>query len=265
MIPAKKLFSLALAGACLLVANSGCKKTTTNVPAATAATPAAPPVALQLSTGKPISDNVDVMPRIINPSSPGQVQVNAMLDAIDKDSASQLRQNKTFSRTVNLTMAGPGYLSFFVSDSWNGGAYPASLFSVVIFDLNTGQVVDWTKLVNSPGLQNYSDTGADGKLGMPQALIDPALMAMYLKVPDNAGECQTAYHDEQPFLVWPEAKSGGLVVEAFDLPHVVQACENPMPLTQDQAKALGFNADFLKAVAAAHMLPGADKLAAPGD
>jgi len=157
-------------------------------------------------------------------------------------------------------------LSVWVNESSDCGAYPNVAISVKVFDLNTGDTVNWTKLVNSAGVKTYSDTGADGKQGQPLALIEPALMAMYLKDPDNAGDCQTAYSDAntQSFIIWPEAKTGTLKVEAFDLPHVTQACANDMTLTLEQAKKLGFNQGFLDAVAAAHALPGADKLASPG-
>ncbi len=112
-------------------------------------------------------------------------------------------------------------------------------------------------------MSSYSDTGADGKDGSPQALVYPALSALYMKDPANSGDCKNAYQDPQSFILWPDAKSGTLIVEAFDLPHVAAACANDMTLTLDQAKSLGFNADFLAAVAAAHQLPGAAALTAP--
>jgi hypothetical protein len=206
--------------------------------------------------------DIDAMPRIAAATTPALTQVNAMMDAIDKDAKDQRRQNKTFTRSVTVMMAGPGYLSVMLSDSWEGGAYPASQVHVVVLDLSTGKTVDWTKLVNAKGVKNYSDSGADGKLGQPQALIYPALLAMYLKDPDNAGDCQSAYglFGPQSFMIYPDAKSGQLDVSAFDLPHVVQACMNDMMLTADQAKKLGFDQGLLDALAAAHQQPGADKL-----
>jgi len=176
-----------------------------------------------------------------------------------------LKDCKSYQRSVQPTMLGPGYFSVWVNENWECGAYPNVSISVRVFDLNTGEAVDWTKLVSGAGVKTYSDSGADGKQGAPLALVYPALKAIYLKDPDNAGDCQTAYDDEQSFIIWPEAKSGMLQVQAFDLPHVTQACANTMALTPDQAKTLGFNADLLKALAAAHQQPGASKLAAPGN
>jgi hypothetical protein len=111
-------------------------------------------------------------------------------------------------------------------------------------------------------VKSYADSGATGKNGQPLALIYPALMEMYMKDPDNGGDCKDAYQDPQSFMIYPDAKTGTLIVSAFDLPHVVQACANDMTLTLDQAKKLGFDHGFLDAVAAAHQQPGADKLTA---
>jgi len=270
MISDRKFFYAALASVCVLAMISGCKKTAADAPAPTkAAQPmaiAAPPApaALTMAAMTPLKKGIDAMPELTNPATPGQQKINATMKSLDAAALSMLKDCKTYQRSVQPTMLGPGYVSVWVNESWDCGAYPSVSISVKVFDLNTGDAVDWTKLVSATGVKSYSDSGADGKQGAPLALVDPALMKMYLKDPDNAGDCQTAYDDNQSFIIWPEAKTGTLKVEAFDLPHVTQACANDMTLTMDQAQKLGFNADFLKAVAAAHALPGADKLAAPG-
>ncbi len=202
------------------------------------------------------------MPQLASASTPALAKINATLKGLDASALSMLNDCNSYQRSVQPTMLGPGYISIWVNESWDCGAYPNVSISVHVFDLNTGDAVNWTKLVSGAGVTTYSDTGADGKDGAPLALVYPALKAMYLKVPDNAGDCQTAYGDDQSFIIWPEAKTGTLKVEAFDLPHATQACANDMTLTLDQAKTLGFNADFLNAVAAAHQQPGADKLTA---
>jgi hypothetical protein len=258
MIPARKFFSVAVAGVCALVLVFGCKKTEA------AALPVAPTVAaaLQLAPSKPLKKGIDAMPELANPATPAQQKINAAMKSADAAALSMLKDCKSYKRSVQPTMLGPGYFSVWVNESWECSAYPNVSISVRLFDLNTGEAVDWSKLASGAGVKTYSDSGADGKQGAPLALVYPALKAMYLKDPDNAGECQTAYGDDQAFMIWPEAKSGTLKVEAFDLPHVVQACANDMTLTIDQAKALGFNADFLNAVLAASKQPGADKLTA---
>ena len=271
MIPAKKFFNAAVVGVCVLAVISGCKKTPVNnvETVATAAQPvAAPapaaPAALALASMPQLKKGIDAMPELASATTPAAQKINATMKSLDGTALSMLKDCKSYQRSVQPTMLGPGYFSVWVNESWDCGAYPNVSISVKVFDLNTGDAVNWTKLVSAHGVKSYSDSGADGKQGSPLALVYPALKAMYLKDPDNAGDCQTAYDDNQSYIIWPEAKTGTLKVEAFDLPHVTQACANDMMLTIDQAQKLGFDADFLKAVAAAHALPGADKLAAPG-
>jgi len=273
MIPAKKFFNAAVVGVCVLAVISGCKKTPVNnvetvttVAQPVAAPAPAAPAALALASMPQLKKGIDAMPELASATTPAAQKINATMKSLDGTALSMLKDCKSYQRSVQPTMLGPGYLSVWVNESWECGAYPNVSISVKVFDLNTGDAVDWKKLVSSPGVKSYSDSGADGKQGAPLALVDPALMKMYLKDPDNAGDCQGAYGDAntQSFIVWPEAKTGTLKVEAFDLPHVTQACANDMTLTMDQAQKLGFNADFLKTVAAAHALSGADKLAAPG-
>jgi len=276
MNPAKIFFSLAVVGVCALALVSGCKKTTdssapANVTVAPAAAPvAAPaaPAALQVVQGKQLKKGIDAMPELADASTPAAKKINAMMRQSDAAGLSMLKDCKSYTRTVQPTMLGPGYFSVWMNESWDCGAHPNVSLSVTLFDLSTGNAVDWTKLVNSPGVKNFGDTGADGQLGQPSALIDPALTAAYMKWDEAQGgfsDCKDAFQDEQSFMIWPEAKSGMLMVEPFDLPHVVQACASDMPLTLDQAKKLGFNQTFLDAVAAAHQQPGAGKLASPGD
>jgi hypothetical protein len=269
MIPTKNFKSAMMAGVCMLALVLGCKKTTaTNAATPAAASPApaqtvAAPVALAPST--PLKKGIDAMPKLADTSTPAAQKINAAMKQSDAEALSSLKDCKSYTRSVQPTMLGPGYFSVWMNESWDCGAHPSVALSVTIFDLTTGDTVDWTKLVNSPGVKNYSDSGATGKLGQPQALIDPALYAAYMKwdsTQDGFSDCKDAFEDPQSFIIWPEAKSGTLLVEPFDLPHVVQACANDMTLTLDQAKSLGFSQSFLDTVAAAHKQPGADKLSA---
>src|SRR5271155_2953080 len=95
MAPAKKLFSVAIVCVCALALVSGCKKTASNNEpiATTTATPtvapvaAAPaaPAALALTMPPKLMKDIDAMPRIAAATTPALTQVNAMMDAIDKD------------------------------------------------------------------------------------------------------------------------------------------------------------------------------------
>ena len=208
------------------------------------------------------------MPELADASTPTAQKINAAMRQWDARALSALKDCKSFTRWVQPTMLGPAYLSVWMNASWDCGAHPVVDLSALVFDLRTGEAVDWTKLVSSPGVKNDGDPGSVAQPGQPLALIDPALNAAYLQwdaTQDGFSECKDAFSDPQAFTIWPEAKSGMLMVEPADLPHVVQACANDMALTADQARSLGFSADLLKALAAAHQQPGAEKLSSLGN
>ena len=241
----------------------GCKKKQAD----TIATPASAPVpvasALQLAPASLLKPNVAAMPQLASAPTAAMQQINATLKSWDKVALDALSDCKTFTKTVQPTMLGPAYVSVWVNEQSDCGAYPNTSIYVLVFDLNTGNTVDWTKLVS--GAKSYADTGADGKNGAPQAVLSPALTAAYTKwdsTQDGWSDCQGTFDENTSFIVWPEAKGGVLKVEPFDFPHAVQACANDFTLTLDQAKTLGFDAGFLNAVGAAHQQPGAAALAA---
>jgi hypothetical protein len=264
----------AFASAALLVLTTGCKKTST--PQQLQAAPSAPviapapalapaaPAALQLTSPPPIKKDVATMPRLAQASTPALQQVNASLAKLDDQSRSMIKDCSSYSKTVTPTMLGPGYLSLWVNESSDCGAYPNVAISVFVFDLSTGQAVDWTKFVSGKGVSNYADSGADGKLGAPLAIIYPALFAKYMQKDHPDSDCRRALTAEpgspQSFILWPEAKDGSVVVEPFDLPHVVQACANDVHLSAEEMKSLGFSQGFLDALAAARQQPGAASL-----
>jgi hypothetical protein len=270
----KKYLGIAVVAACALALVSGCKKkAATDVPTAKIAEAAAPAVAptaaaLQIVQGKPLKKGIDAMPELADASTPTAQKINAVMKNSDAQALSNLKDCKSYTRSVQPTMLGPRYFSVWMNESWDCGAHPTVALSATLFDLNTGDAVDWTKLVNSPGVKNDGDPGAVAQVGQPLALIEPALTAAYMKwdaTQDGFSECKDAFFDPQAFTIWPDAKSGTLIVEPADLPHVVQACANDMTLTVKEAKSLGFSAELLAAVAAAHQLPGAAALTAPGN
>jgi hypothetical protein len=261
---------IAFASVALLVFAVGCKKTPS--PQQPQALPSAPvtstapaaPAALLLTSPPPLKKDVAAMPELAQASTPALQQINASLAKLDTQAKSMIKDCPSYSKMVRPTMLGPGYLSFWVNESSDCGAYPNVAISAFVFDLSTGHAVDWTKLVTGKGVSNYADSGADGKLGAPLALVYPALFAKYMQKDNPDADCHGALAPEvdspQSFILWPEAKDGSVVVEPFDLPHVVQACANDIKLSATELKDLGFNQIFLNALAAAHQQPGSASL-----
>lgn len=270
MIPTKKIFAAAVVSACMLAVISGCKKSTpNNEPASTAAPAAASapaptaPVTLALTQPPQLAKDVDAIPRLAVATTPALVRVNATIAAIDKDARDSRREDKTFTRSVWVTMAGPGYLSVLITDVWVTPLHPDSQMHVAVFDLSTGKAVDWTKLVRGADANAPPDGGPIDTMGEPNSITYPALLKMYIEDPqyqENSDYCKDVFDAGQPFTIYPDAKSGKLHVSAFNLPHVVQVCGYDMMLTADQAKKLGFDQGLLDALATAHQQPGASKL-----
>jgi hypothetical protein len=94
----------------------------------------------------------------------------------------------------------------------------------------------------------FVDSIIDGtKVG---ALIVPALLPLTRAKAD--ADCKDAFQDPRSYQLWPDAKSGTLIAEPFDLPHVVAACADDLALTLDQARKLGFDESVLTAIDQAH-------------
>lgn len=227
---------------------------------------------IQLVPMKHLRKGVDAWPLIANPSSPAEQHVNATLARLNKRLASTLQecdanlrgsiketgqpangQDPTagdWSRTVEVTMAGPRFLSIVATDETDcGGAHPDSDTMAMVFDMTTGAPVNWIGfLPKSASPSAITDSVSDGStMG---ALVLPVLEKMNLAAAD--AECKDAFLDPQGFQLWPDAKHETLVAQPFDLPHVVQACANEINLTLDQARKVGFDETLLAAIRQAH-------------
>ena len=226
---------------------------------------------------KQLRQGVDAWPSIVNPATPAELRVNAALTRLNQRLAQALREcdananeqmkpiaaaakgpdpaSGDWSRTVKVTMQGPRFLSLVAIDSYVncGGAHPDSDTMAMVFDMTAGTPVNWPAMVaKSAGASSFVDSVADGsKVG---ALVLPALAKIYAT--QAGADCKEAFQDPQSFLIWPDAKQGTLVVEAFDLPHVVQACATNLNLTIAQARELRFDESLLSAIEQAHRQPG---------
>lgn len=224
---------------------------------------------------EPISQlrkGVDAWPLIAHPSTPAEKSVNATLNRLNermakvlkdcdgnyRDWAKEVDQPLTgknvvegdWKRTITSTMAGPRFLSIVATDSvFCGGAHPDNDTLAMVFDLTTGRPVNWMDLVaKSANASAFSDSNSDGTT--VGALIVPALRDLSLT--ETVEDCKNAFRNSQPYQLWPDAKSGTLIAEPFDLPHVVAACADDLKLTPEQALKLGFSETLLSAISQAH-------------
>lgn len=223
---------------------------------------------LRVERVKQLRKGVDAWPLIVSPGTPAAKRVNESLTRLNRRLVQSLHdcdvnyqswlkvvngQNQIsadWSRTIEVTMEGPRFLSMVASDeTFCGGAHPNGGVMAMVFDMTSGAPVNWTKLVvKSVGASEYADTVSDGST--VGALVLPALQKMNIAAAD--ADCKDAFQNPQSFVMWPDAKHETLVAQPFNLPRVVQACANKIDLTMDQARKLGFDESLLTAIGQAH-------------
>ncbi len=203
-----------------------------------AATTLAQPIAM--TRPRPVSGEVQAFPRIAYPADAAQRRINRALDRLDAKVRIAAREcfadsvNPTrWQRRIDTTMRGPEFLSYRVTDDVDcGGAHPSNSHSAIVYDLNSGEPVDWatllpTKLTGRLALTRGSDAVSVVTLSSPRLLalynagydraLDPANRTACAGVPTAFGV------DGVPMLAWLDVAAGGLALQ-FDLNHAMQAC-----------------------------------------
>ena len=202
----------------------------------------------------------DAFPRIATPKDEAEKRINAALDRQD----SQLRKgvaacrangkHTSWERTVTAPMTGPFYLSLIAADYLDcGGAHPDTGQLVLVYDLQTGRPVNWTRLLPPDLAATVAlDDAADGtKIG---TVTSPKLLALY-KAGYPAGEDRVTCLDaigDGPFVLWPDAKARGLDVAPSSLPHVMAACGEIVTIPVADLRHLGVDTRLTDAIDAAH-------------
>ena len=229
---------------------------------------------VNLQNPPPVAKEVMAMPLIADPADDAELRINAALKRLDanlrKDIAGCKLNDGTpghWSREVEATMRGPGYLSFVIRDNpFCGGPYPSAGTMSIVYDLRTGAPVDWTRLL-PPALTGKVAlaTGMDGTKMV--TLASRRLYSLYLAGYDSAirmpgtdiadedrAACKEAVRETAGppgMMVWLDAKSGGIAVQ-YDLVHAVQACALPVVIPVAALRANGADPALLEAIEAAH-------------
>jgi hypothetical protein len=209
----------------------------------------------------PVLKDVAAMPQIANPVDEAERRINAAVKRLDVNvlHAAKACEGNDWSRSVAVTMRGPGFLSYTVTDGFycQGAAHPdANTFSIV-YDLTTGRPVDWTHLLPASltGKVALADQ-ADGTriVTLASKRLFDLYMAGYKAREAPSGdldECRQALGQEAAdgppqMMVWLDGKAKGLAVEV-PLTHVIQACEDPVVIPAAVLKAEGAQPVLLKA------------------
>jgi hypothetical protein len=222
---------------------------------------------VQLKPMPAITKDIAAFPRLVAaPDDKATPRINRAFDKLDA-SARQMQKDclanvdkpsdADYSRTIWVTMQGPRYLSFLVSDSFDcGGAHPDGSQMALVYDLASGAPVNWQRLLPKAMVQGTStDTAGDGTV--VGFVTSKTLQSLWLKVEAAASpidpDCKDADTDPKLTLtLYPDAKADGLAVEPGDFPHVIAACADTNVIPTATLRPLGVDAGLLDAIDAAH-------------
>ena len=168
------------------------------------------------------------------------------------------RPETGWTRSITVAMRGPRYLAL-VADDYSdcGGLHPNAESFALVYDLRTGLPPNWSlllprTLVQTVSVERTFDT-------TPLGMVDsPALRSIYLVAARTAaakvdpGCPETLEQLAGPFMLWPDARQGGVAVQPSRLAHAAAACGVPVTISVAALRRLGVDAALLDAVEAAH-------------
>ena len=197
-----------------------------------------------------VSEQVMSYPRLA-PGTPFADKINAALAKIDQAQGGDectTSGGPGYTRAIEVTMQGPRFVSFVVAEEWLCGAHPEEHQSAFVYDLTTGKPVDWTKMLPPRVAGKATVDGFTIRVG---TLSSAVLRREYIAQNENSADCRDIYADtEFHFLLWPDAKTHGLVIDQNDLPHIAAACGGPVTLSPAKLRALGIGKPLLDILSA---------------
>lgn len=224
--------------------------------------------ALQFSPD--LAEDFGSLPRVAG-DTPQTRAINAALDRVDardrENRASCLEMkpwndNVEWGRTVDAPMTGPRYVSIVMSQGdYCGGAHPWWNRTALVFDLETGRLIDWTAWLPAEMATPIKAEEAD-RWVRPAFLESPSLKAWFaervLAGMDEYGrrECSELYaedqRDEWGLTAWPDAKGGGLTLQSAGLVHADMGCHGDVLMPLSELKRRGVAPELVEAIEAGH-------------
>ena len=210
----------------------------------------------------------DAYPRIAAPADDAEKRIDAAVARLDArlvQGVAECRRNvggkADWTRTIEVTMRGPRYLSYLVTDNaYCGGAHPNVGMTAIVYDLTTGAPVDWTKLLPpqlAGGVALNETMDGTRMVTLSSRRLYDLYMRQY-RQGDRATDkdcieaMEQAGAEAPPAMTpWLDARTGGLGVQ-FDTAHAVEACADPLVLPLATLRAENTPAPTLQAIEAAH-------------
>ena len=155
-------------------------------------------------------------------------------------------------------MRGPRYLALVTADYADcGGIYPSADSVALTYDLRTGRPPNWSVLLPKRWVQTVTIDRAMDET--PRGVVgSPALRSLYLATAGKAIKaispaCMESMNQMAgPFMLWPDARQGGLMLHPVGLPHVSAGCGIPALIGIDMLRRQGVQPALLDAIATAH-------------
>jgi hypothetical protein len=151
-----------------------------------------------------------------------------------------------WEQDVETPLLGARFVSFWThgNDSC-GGAHPNFISEALVFDLRTGERVDWKTLLPAE-LRGKPGRALDGTPLPPDEIASPAATALFIAESEKEGvgaDCKEAFAEqEMHFELWPDAKAKGLAMRAANLLHWAEGpCSGPATIPLATLKQLGVN------------------------
>jgi hypothetical protein len=219
---------------------------------------------VQTGDPPPLIPGVAAMPQIVGPADKAQQRINRALRLLDHNVLQAVRScgDGNWQRTVTVPMGGPAFLAVKVTDnvSCSNAAHPTAATWSIVYNLSTGQPVDWTRYLPATLTGRTAlATQLDGTKVV--TLASSKLLDLYLSnyrsgATDNeAKECRRVLRDAEKegvasVMVWPDAVGGGLAAEV-SLPHAMAACMEPVIIPLATLRDEGTAISLLHALAKA--------------
>ncbi len=213
--------------------------------------------AVAMKTMPPVAEDLDAFPQIDHPKNDAERDINRAVAELDREAAANSKncvldngKPGDWERKVQVTMAGPGWLSYRIAEGeYCGGAHPDSGTSSLVYDLATGKLVDWTKLLPGPV--------AGSNLLNSKQLYELYLAGYKSDAPDCLHSVKDWGADGPPVMIaWLDASGDGVAVQ-FDMNHANQGCAEPVTISTATLRKMGADKRLMDAIDAAHAkVPG---------
>ncbi len=216
------------------------------------------------------TEDFQALPRV-GLETPQARAINAALDRIDtrdRENRAMCLEAKTendnvqWGRSVEAPMMGPRFVSLVVSQGeYCGGAHPNWARYPLVFDLETGRLIDWRGVLPANMIVALNDQDAD-RWVRAAYLQSPRLKAWFAERalagmdPRSREDCGYLYgedeHNSWGLEIWPDAKAGGLTLQTAGLAHAETGCLAEVVMSLDEMRRQGVRPDLIEAIDTAH-------------